>query len=46
MICTRCNKGEALAPHSCPYAEELDGIHDDEFCDCCEDCTDYCAECI
>ena len=29
-------------PHSCPYAEEIDGDFSENYCTCCESCTDRC----
>lgn len=30
--------------HTCPYGEEIDD--DSSECDCCESCTDQCADAI
>jgi hypothetical protein len=29
--------------HSCPYAEEIRGVDDDEYCTCCPECEYQCA---
>jgi hypothetical protein len=34
----------AEAPHSCPYASEIGGNDDEEFCTCCDLCTARCSE--
>ena len=30
-------------PHYCPYQNDINGNGDEEFCTCCEGCTDACA---
>jgi hypothetical protein len=41
--CDKCKANDALDPHTCPYAEE---INDDSrtLCNCCDDCTSECAD--
>lgn len=40
--CPNCMKlVPSVEPHTCPYAEELDGCED--TCKCCEKCTENCA---
>ncbi len=36
--------GELVQTHGCPYAEDIGGIDDDEYCDCCKECTAGCAD--
>ena len=43
IICMRCGKNSAQDLHSCPYASEIGGVTDDQYCDCCGDCTEICA---
>lgn len=40
----KCNCGADASekPHSCPYAEEIEGCDSDEFCNCCEFCIKQC----
>jgi len=41
-LCERCEKNPTSDPHTCPYAEDVDG--DSEFtCTCCDACTYECA---
>ena len=42
-LCDRCEFNQATDDHTCPYAEE---IHDDysPVCNCCYDCTQWCAD--
>ena len=37
-----CGK-ESDGKHSCPKAAELGDNHDEEYCNCCSDCTENCA---
>ena len=39
----RCGNTPANPPHPCPYAEEIGGNHEEEYCDCCDDCRHECA---
>jgi hypothetical protein len=36
-------RNEATEPHTCPYAEDVDGDVE-TLCTCCEFCTDSCAD--
>jgi hypothetical protein len=40
--CPKCEKGEAILDHTCPYAEEINEDCE-SVCDCCEDCIRNCA---
>lgn len=39
----RCGVNEQSEPHGCPFAEEINGNCDAEYCTCCDDCTHECA---
>ena len=39
----RCGKNPAKELHSCPFAEEINGNDDPEFCTCCDDCRHECC---
>ncbi len=41
--CT-CDKNHAL--HLCPYEEDVNGNDDPEYCTCCPDCEENCADAI
>lgn len=41
--CERCKVNDAEEPHACPYAQEIGGSTDEEYCTCCADCTYECA---
>ena len=41
--CSRCHKNPASEPHTCPYAEDINGDSETQ-CDCCADCTSECAD--
>ena len=30
--------------HSCPYQREINDDDNPEYCDCCEECTQECAD--
>jgi len=38
----KCRKNPAAEPHTCPYAEEING-DSETLCTCCEDCQYECA---
>jgi len=40
----KCGKNPATEPHGCPFAEEINDNNDPEYCRCCADCTQQCAE--
>lgn len=42
-LCVTCGKNPSQAPHSCPYAEEVSGNDDPQYCNCCDDCIHQCA---
>ena len=33
-------------PHPCPYAEEINDDHDQEYCTCCPVCEQHCQDSI
>ena len=39
----RCGNNPATELHSCPFAEEINGNDDPEFCTCCDDCRHECC---
>lgn len=40
---TECTcSAEDIRPHSCPFAEEINGNDDPDFCTCCEACEFQC----
>lgn len=41
--CPKCQKNEAQDDHTCPFAGD---IHDDHetLCNCCDQCTQDCAD--
>jgi hypothetical protein len=41
--CQKCGK-HTEGYHSCPYAEEIDDHHDEECCNCCEECVSECLD--
>ncbi len=41
-MCNRCDKNPKKKYHSCPYAEEIGGNEDPEYCACCDDCRHEC----
>lgn len=41
--CERCGVNAAEEPHACPYAQEIGGSTDDEYCTCCASCQHECA---
>jgi len=40
----KCEVNYETEPHPCPYAQAIDGNNDDEYCMCCNRCTQDCAE--
>ena len=40
--CDRCDKPSS-GLHSCPYAAEINGNDDPEYCNCCDDCRHQCC---
>lgn len=38
-----CGSPASEDSHSCPYAEEIGGNCDQEYCRCCHDCEQQCA---
>ncbi len=38
----RCGK-EGNPLHSCPYASEIGGNDNEEYCNCCDECRHQCA---
>ena len=43
LVMCRCGKNPAAEPHSCPYAKEIAGDNDPEYCTCCDDCRHECC---
>ena len=41
-LCQQCKKNKATEPHTCPYAEDVQGDNK-TLCNCCEDCEGGCA---
>lgn len=41
-VCQSCLKNEACEPHTCPYAEDING-DSESMCNCCSDCEYNCA---
>lgn len=41
--CNRCNNNKANAGHKCPYKHDINGDKD-TLCDCCDECTQNCAD--
>lgn len=39
--CSRCGS-PSQGLHSCPYASEIRGEDDEEYCNCCEECASEC----
>lgn len=42
FTCNWC-KGKSGGYHSCPYAEDVKGDDDPEYCNCCDECKLECA---
>lgn len=42
-IMCKCGKNPAAEPHACPYAQDVGGSTDNEYCTCCDDCRRECA---
>lgn len=42
--CCNCKTNPAEELHSCPFACEILGDTDEEYCDCCVDCEMKCYE--
>lgn len=43
MKCEKCeNEGGTKELHPCPYAEDIEDVHED-VCNCCADCEGECA---
>ncbi len=40
--CTMWTCGPAQSPHTCPYAEDING-DSETLCECCEKCAHECA---
>ena len=38
-----CGKNPATEPHTCPYAEEINGDYE-TLCTCCEECQQNCIQ--
>lgn len=43
-LCPNCKKSPATEPHGCPYAEEIEGDANPEYCTCCKECEQVCAD--
>lgn len=44
--CSGCDNAGTEERHSCPYKCEVDNICSDDFCNCCEVCTQNCRDII
>lgn len=42
-VCGRCKAGQAQTPHICPYAQDINN-DSETLCDCCEGCSQDCAD--
>ena len=40
--CSSCGVNSATERHACPFAEEVEGDFNPEYCDCCADCQRQC----
>lgn len=41
--CQTCGKEVDGHLHACPFAQEINDNDDDNYCNCCEDCSEECA---
>jgi len=41
-LCGKCKKTPGEDPHKCPYAEDIEGDSDPEYCNCCPECEELC----
>ena len=41
--CDRCTE-PTDGKHSCPYEAEVNGNHDEDYCNCCKDCMRDCED--
>ncbi len=41
--CQSCDNIVTHRKHSCPYDEDINGIHDEDNCNCCVDCENNCC---
>ncbi len=41
--CQSCGINDADEEHACPYAQGIDGCDDENYCSCCDECTENCA---
>lgn len=41
-MCQSCNARTGEEPHTCPFAEEISNDYCSE-CNCCDQCTEFCA---
>lgn len=39
----RCGSEGSEESHSCPFASEIRGNSDEDFCNCCDYCTSQCS---
>jgi hypothetical protein len=42
--CDCASKGIAQAPHTCPYAEDINN-DSESLCNCCAECEHQCHQC-
>lgn len=40
--CQSCHKNNADTPHTCPYLEDIN--EDSSLCNCCDECSEMCAQ--
>lgn len=43
-LCPKCKKNLATGLHGCPYAEEVNNNTNPEYCTCCKECEQVCAD--
>ena len=42
--CEGCECSDELEYHSCPYQREINENESEDYCNCCNECTNQCAE--
>lgn len=40
----KCGENPETEPHMCPYAQDIDGNDDPEYCTCCSECVNTCCD--
>jgi hypothetical protein len=41
--CEACG-GESPGRHDCPYQWEINDDHNEDYCNCCDDCRQRCTD--